>query len=485
MARTITQDRARREADLTRVEAALAAGTASPVLQFERARLLDELGAIEAARSAYLDVLRSDAGHSRALNALGQLLDRTGFRTAARSAFAQAVAAHPDDPLGHGNLGTSLLDGGEIDAARREYEIALRLDPDNVTAHACLAVLLLRLGDHAGATLHGARGFGGGATAWPFRGSAEPVPILVVHSALGGNVALDRYIDDRTFAKWTIVAEFHDPAVALPPHALVVNAIGDADRCSHALHATRGILALSRAPIINAPDDVLATSRSENARRLGTLPGVVAPQVTAFSRDELTGQTGADMLTAAGFRWPVILRSPGFQTGRHCRLITHPDQLTGAVAELPGDELLAIAFVDTRAADGTFRKYRVMVVDGEIFPLHLAISRQWMVHYYTADMAERADYRAADAAFLNDMPGMLGSHVMRALAAIASALRLAYGGIDFGIDAAGQVVMFEANATMIVPPPPREECWSYRQPAVRRIDDAVRALLLTNGGAPA
>jgi hypothetical protein len=439
MARTITQDRARREADLTRVEAALAAGTASPVLQFERARLLDELGAIEAARSAYLDVLRSDAGHSRALNALGQLLDRSGFRTAARSAFA-----HPDDPLGHGNLGTSLLDGGEIDAARREYEIALRLDPDNVTAHACLAVLLLRLGDHAGATLHGARGFGGGATAWPFRGSAEPVPILVVHSALGGNVALDRYIDDRTFAKWTIVAEFHDPAVALPPHALVVN-----------------------------------------ARRLGTLPGVVAPQVTAFSRDELTGQTGADMLTAAGFRWPVILRSPGFQTGRHCRLITHPDQLTGAVAELPGDELLAIAFVDTRAADGTFRKYRVMVVDGEIFPLHLAISRQWMVHYYTADMAERADYRAADAAFLNDMPGMLGSHVMRALAAIASALRLAYGGIDFGIDAAGQVVMFEANATMIVPPPPREECWSYRQPAVRRIDDAVRALLLTNGGAPA
>ena len=55
------------------------------------------------------------------------------------------------------------------------------------------------------------------------------------------------------------------------------------------------------------------------------------------------------------------------------------------------------------------RKYRVMLVDGQIYPWHLAISSDWKVHYFTAAMAEQEVYRTEEQRFLNDMHACLGS----------------------------------------------------------------------------
>ena len=471
---------AARAARLSQIDAQ-PGGDARPLtLLFERARLLDALGRSDEARAAFLGVLARDAGHAGALNELGRLLDRTGFRSAARTAFARCVELHPDDPTGHGNLATSLLDGGDAVAARRHYEIALRLDPDNIEAHRCLAIVDLREGDGAGAAAHARIGFRESARAWPYRGSVPPIPVVVVHSALGGNVPIDRFIDDRVFAKSTVVAEFADPERPLPPHALVVNAIGDADRCRIGLRAAQALVARTPAPVVNLPQCVRATARPVNARRLAGLTGVIAPRVLKRSRSSLTGSDGAQMLLDAGLRWPLILRAPGFHTGQHCRLIERAADLAPAAAALPGDELLVIQFCDVRDPDGAYRKYRVMIVDGTIFPMHLAISKHWMVHYYSAEMHE-AEKRAADATFLRNMRDVLGPAAMAALEAIAARLGLDYGGIDFALDPAGRVVVFEANATMIVAPPPEDAQWTYRRAPVQRIEAAVRTMLQRRG----
>jgi glutathione synthase/RimK-type ligase-like ATP-grasp enzyme len=472
--------RALNESRLVEVEALLAAGADAVGLAFERAQLLDALGNTEDARRAYLDVLTNDSAHAGALNELGRLLDRTGFHTAARMVYRRVVDTHPDDPTGHGNLATSFLDGGETEAARRHYEIALRLDPDNVPAHQCLAILLLRLGDEEAAARHGRIGFCHGASAWPYRGTALPIPVLVVHSALGGNIPIDRFIDEHTFAKSTIVAEFYDPALPLPPHALVVNAIGDASRCRIALRAASTLFAGTTAPILNAPACVAATTRQANACTLAGLAGVVAPLTVALERSRLSGPTAVAALNEAGFDWPVIVRAPGFHTGQHCVLVERPEHLTRAVAELPGDELLVIQFVDVRGSDANVRKYRVMIVDGAVLPLHLAISRRWMVHYFSADMAERSDHQQEEAAFLDDMHTALGPDAVGVLRAIARRLGLDYGGIDFGIDKQRRVVVFEANATMIVPPS-LAELLPHRRASIQRIEEAVRTMLLTKG----
>jgi hypothetical protein len=65
-----------------------------------------------------------------------------------------------------------------------------------------------------------------------------------------------------------------------------------------------------------------------------------------------------------------------------------------------------------------------MMIDGEIYPLHLAISGNWKVHYFTSDMADRPDHRQEELAFLSDMRGVLGNKAMTGLAAIRDALGL-------------------------------------------------------------
>lgn len=471
--------RRQRERRLAEIEAASGAGLGAIPLAFERARLLDELGRPDAARDAYLDVLRRDSTDAETLNALGRLLDRTGFGSAARTVYARAVETNPGDAISHGNLATTLLDAGETAAARRHYEIAIRLDPDNVAARQCLAILLLRDGDERGAAAHARVGFRHGASIWAFRGAGRPIPVLVVHSALGGNVPIDRFIDDRTFVKSTIVAEFFDSAWVLPRHALVVNAIGDASRCCRALEAARDIVAATAAPVINAPSRIAATAREALAGALSGITGAVAPLTLRFGRETLARLDAAGELAAAGFAWPLIVRTPGFQTGLHCRLVEGPEALPGALEMLPGDELLAIAYVDVRARkDARVRKFRVMMVDGVLYPLHLAISKHWMVHYYTADTA--LEHAAEEAAFLDDMEGVLGATALAALSEIAMRLGLDYGGIDFAFDGQGRLVVFEANATMIVPPSTAERR-PERRKAVERIEQAMRRMLLTRG----
>ena len=61
-------------------------------------------------------------------------------------------------------------------------------------------------------------------------------------------------------------------------------------------------------------------------------------------------------------------------------------------------------------------------------------------------MADHAKHRAEDEAFLEDMPSVLGPLAMKALERIQSMLDLDYGGIDFGLNAAGEILVFEANA---------------------------------------
>ena len=81
------------------------------------------------------------------------------------------------------------------------------------------------------------------------------------------------------------------------------------------------------------------------------------------------------------------------------------------------------------------------------------------------------------------MHAVLGAPVMPVLEEIARAIDLDYGGVDFGLDAAGNVVVFEANATMAVYPP-AGELYAYRRPAFDAVIAAVRALIADRATPP-
>jgi hypothetical protein len=296
-------------------------------------------------------------------------------------------------------------------------------------------------------------------------------------SSGGGNIPTAPFLDDRIFSTTVIVADYFDPWLPLPPHQLIFNAIGDADLCRPALEAAVQLVARSPAPVINDPRAVMKSGRIDNARRLAILPGVVTPRTLPVGRDILAGAHGEACIAEHHYAFPLLLRSPGYHTGRNFILVENRAELTEAAASLPGDELLVIEYLDARGTDGSARKYRVMMVGGEIYPLHLAISRNWKVHYFTSDMADRPDHRLEEMAFLGDMRSRLGDRAMAGLAAIRDALGLDYAGVDFGLAPSGDLLLFEANATMVIAAPDSDPRWAYRRTAITSVIDAVVALI--------
>ncbi|MGO4879944.1 MAG: tetratricopeptide repeat protein [Bryobacteraceae bacterium] len=473
-----------RESALRDLDGRIASEPGAVHLRFERACLLAEMGRTLDARNAYLDVLAREPAHLTALNNLGTLLHASGQRTAARTAYAEAVARHPDDPMSRVNLANILYEGGEFPAAREHYESALRLDPDHREAHRGLAYVLTELGDEQGAQEHRHKAFAGRPVmALPYRGEGRPVSVLLLVSPMGGNLPTRYLLDDRVFQTFAVTPEFYDSKAPLPRHDIVFNAIGDADLAAPSLHAAQSLLAFTKAPVINRPDAVLSTGRAHHHVRLGKLPGVTVPLTVTLPREVLASGEAAATLARHGFRFPLLVRTPGFHTGRYFLRVETLEALPAAVADLPGRELTVIEFLNARGADGKVRKYRVMMIAGQLFPLHVAISSDWKIHYFTADMANSAAHRAEDAEFLENMPQVLGPGAMEALAGIQSTLGLDYAGLDFGLSETGGLLLFEANATMVVNPPAPAEMWAYRVPAVERIFDAVRHMLTAHATA--
>ena len=458
------------------IEAALASEPDAVALLMRRAALLDALGRTMPAIDAYVDVLRREPGHGEALANLGTLLFNTGRRSAARLTYEEALRRNGESVSLLVNLANALLELGETAPARDRYERALALDPDCARAHQGLSYALGRLGDEAGAELHRQRGF----AAQPvhvvrYRGADAAPTVLVMLCAAGGNVATEFFLDDTAFAVVKVFADYYDPSAALPGHDVVFNAIGDAEMCGAALRAANTMTHAHMLPVVNAPARVLRTARVDVSERCAGMPGVVAPRTRLIARERF----------AAECELPTLVRSPGFHTGEHFERIESAHGIAAAIAALPGENLLAIEPLDARGADGRVRKYRVMAIDGELYPVHLAVASHWKVHYFTADLMHEAIYREEERAFLNDMAGTLGPAAVAALREIARELGLEYAGIDFALDPRGRVLLFEANATMKIVPPDAGPERAYRRAPVERALAAARAMVLRRAVAAA
>jgi hypothetical protein len=416
--------------------------------RYERAGLLREQGSFEAAKHDYLELIRRRPTDFGALNDFGTLVLKAGHREAARSLFGEAVRHHPGNPNGHVNLANLLFLIGEQAEARVHFEAALKIDPDHIHAHRGMGNLLAELGDARAARAHRDKGFKNHfSTTLPYRGDGPPISVLLLISAAGGNIPAESLLDNRTVKTTVLVTEYAEANVPLPQHDLVFNSIGDADLCREGLDAACSVLARTRRPVINHPAVVLKTGRAANVERL------------------------------RGFAFPFLLRAPGFHTGRYFTRIEDPQGLAAAAASLPSDDAWLIEQLDARDGEGLFRKYRVMFVNRRLYALHLAISRNWKVHYFRADMAHSEDNRRKDGEFLDNMANVIGARAMTALERINATLGLDYGGIDFAVNAQGDVLFFEANATMVMIPLAPDEKWAYRRAAFDKVFAAVRTML--------
>jgi len=296
-------------------------------------------------------------------------------------------------------------------------------------------------------------------------------------TAESGNVPLDHLMPRDRFSRLRWVVEYagEGQARALPPYDIVFNAIGDPDLASPTDAPMRWLLEACEKPVLNPPDAVSRTRRDAMPELLGDIDGVVVPAVARIAAAEIQSRGLAGAIGRAGLGAPVLVRPMGSHGGKGLLRADSGGALEAL--EISGDHY-ATAFHDYRSADGYFRKYRVVFVDRRPYPYHLAISRDWLVHHESAGMAEDALRRAEEQRFVEDPHAALGETAMTAIEAIGRRLDLDYAGVDFSILPDGRVLVFEANATMLVHPEAHDGVYAYKNGAVAAIVEAFGAMLL-------
>jgi glutathione synthase/RimK-type ligase-like ATP-grasp enzyme len=454
-------------------------------LHFARACALDDLGRPDDAAAAYHAVLDRDPRHFGALTNLGSLALARGDMVRAWMCFHRAFDADSNDVIGRLNLAQFYVEQGAYDVARLHYDFVIANRPGdahaNLHANNGLAALAEREGDLDGAAVYRARAFANPIVwAFPYHGTDEPVRVLILAAAHGGDVVSNLFFDDRVVQRTVMMPESYAANVVLPRHDVIFNGVGEPDGARASLERAIPLVAASAVPVINDPRAVLRTGRAQMMAQLAGIEGLIVPRTVRYRRAEIT----PERLAADGFAYPLLLRSPGFHAGAHFERAETAADVERVLALLPGTELYAIEYVDAYGSDGWMRKYRVAFVDGALYPVHMALARQWKVHYFSAAMSDHAEHRAEEQRFLGDLPATVGPAGMQALATIARTLGLDFGGVDFGRAVDGRLVVFEANATMAIYPPGDDPRWDYRRAAIDRAIHAVRDMIVRRALTP-
>jgi tetratricopeptide (TPR) repeat protein len=394
----------------------------------------------------------------------------------ARAALERALRDDPSLAAAHAALGNVLTREERFADALAEYRRAIALDVEEAVYHLAAGELAYVLGDREAWTRHR-----GDALARsrvyrePHDGSKRDVLVLYADAPWPVNVALDLLVDHERNALHRV---FLDPTS--PPALdglrcdLVFNAVSEYEEFASALAAARRFGGTLGRPVINEPERLGATARPALATVLRGVPGCVVPPTRRLAREDAASQDD--------IAFPLAVRPVDAHGGRGLARIDDAAALRRYLDASPAEKFDLTSFVDARDPDGWYRKYRIVFVDGVAYPYHLAISSSWIVHYWSSAMTEHAWMREEEERFLRE-PRTVFPHWETTFGALGRAMGLDYFGIDCARTPGGEVLVFEADAAMLVHANDRRDLFPYREPAVRRIADALEDLLARRGAA--
>jgi hypothetical protein len=250
----------------------------------------------------------------------------------------------------------------------------------------------------------------------------------------------------------------------LPPHDALWIAVSESGAVRGLLHDLSQACAGWGTPAINRPDCTLRTSRTEAWSVLQGVPGLCMPETVRVERAALQSlvrcETDPGALLAEG-AWP-------FDLARY-------------LAAVPDTAFFVSRFIDYAGADGQFRKFRVVLIDGVPHAVHLGVSSHWMVHYLNAGMAESAAKRAEEERFMAefDTDGGFAQRHAAALQGIGERIGLDYLVLDCAELPlpGGELLVFEVDPGAAVHSMDPPDLFPYKRPAMERVRAAFRALL--------
>jgi tetratricopeptide (TPR) repeat protein len=393
----------------------------------------------------------------------------------ARAHLNRVLELDPTSAKAHANLSSLYYLADRKDLAKAHAERALAIEPDMMSAHQNLAALLAEEQRPEEARHHRDRAYA--ERNLIVTTAAQPQGrVLILSTTESGNTPERHLIPPARYTRLLWFIEYATPVqmTDLPPYDVAFNAIGDEDLAGPTAANAARFAELCPTRLLNHPAKIARTRRDLAGQLFGAIPNVVTPPTVRIGAAEVAAGGVRDAAAQAGIEGPFLVRPIGSHGGKGLALVgaDAPDEPPPAA-----QAYYLTAFRDFRSADGAFRKYRAIFVDGRPLPYHLAIADRWMVHYEHSGMESHLARLAEEMRYLEDPVAAIGADAWGAVAGIGEAMGLDYAGADFSILPDGRVLLFEANATMLVHPEAEDGPLAHKNPAIERILAAFRNML--------
>ncbi len=264
--------------------------------------------------------------------------------------------------------------------------------------------------------------------------------VQVLDSMLGSDIKIPRNID------------------------LIFNQISEPDTYKISLKKVDKIVSELNLKVVNHPRSILLTTRDSIFLLLKNIPGITVPK-TIF----IQPKTPSDIKRAAknaNLPFPALLRESGVHGGEKMFLVEKEADLdTLYAAPLDGRSYYLIEFKNVKNKQNLYIKYRLVIIDSEVYVRHAIVSEHWKVH--ASQRQEK--YYELEKELLARFEKEVKSKIKDIFLKIAHILQLDYFGIDCSIDEDCHITAFEINASMNI----LHRCHDYLESYVDKIQEGI------------
>jgi hypothetical protein len=399
------------------------------------------------------DYLRAAAQPNSPLIGLARMMRRAFQRENLRplgEVLLTRAQTNPQDVNAYMDFATVLLLTGEREAALSVQELAIRLQP------------LYSLPSHQ-------------------ENPGLRLLVIMGPGDLMANTPIEFLVEESDVALEMLYLTVDSPLPeTVPDHDVMLVGIAESDANQPLLQKVAQFIANWPRPVINRPECIAVLSRDGVCAALEGGDDLLLPRTVRTDRETLQSLANGDTELSEllpGDEFPLIARPIGSHAGQDLEKIDTPADLAKYLDRVAHERFYLSRFVDYRGADGQFRKYRIVLIEGVAYICHFAVSSHWMIHYLNAGMEESADKRQQEAECMAQFDQTFALRHAAALAEIHARIGLSYLGIDCAETPDGRLLIFEVDNAMIVHALDSEEMYPYKKPAMKKVFQAFRTML--------
>ena len=307
---------------------------------------------------------------------------------------------------------------------------------------------------------------------------------LAAEMDIGGNTPIEFLLENSNIELTTLYVVSGLPLPnPLPEHDLAIVVAPDDDKTQETLNEIERMARHWPRKILNSPQRIRAMDRDRLYPLLKPVSGLEIPVTVRLSRKDLAALDEKNIS-----RWlndgtfPLIVRPIGSHAGRGLAKLETASELAGYLEGRSEAEFFISRFVDYASADGLYRKYRLVCVDGIAYACHMAIADEWKIWYLNANMNFDEAKRAEEARFMATFDREFAVRHAGALSEMIQRVGLDYFQIDCAETKTGELLVFEADNTAIVHNMDPPAVFPYKPPQMQRVFDAFVTMLYDHAG---